>query len=57
MQNCPKGNPKKPDESGSDIIINRHGDLDPSEIQRMLKAEGLFVTQQVGTENDSGRSV
>ena len=35
-----------------DIIINRHGDFDPSEIRRMLKAEGLFVTQQVGSEND-----
>ena len=35
-----------------DIIINRHGDLDPSEIWRMLKAGGCFVTQQVGSEND-----
>ena len=35
-----------------DIIINRHGDFDPLEILRMLKAGGYFVTQQVGSEND-----
>lgn len=35
-----------------DIIINRHGDLDPSEILRMLIPGGFFVTQQVGSEND-----
>ena len=35
-----------------DIIINRHGDFDPSEIRRMLKTGGFFVTQQVGCEND-----
>ena len=35
-----------------DIIINRHGDLDPSETMRLLKAGGYFITQQVGSEND-----
>ena len=35
-----------------DIIINRHGNFDPPEIRRMLKAGGFFVTQQVGSEND-----
>ena len=40
------------DDNSFDIIINRHGDLDPSEIRRMLKAGGFFVTQQVGSEND-----
>ena len=39
-------------DSSFDIIINRHGDLDPSETWRMLKAGGYFVTQQVGSEND-----
>ena len=34
-----------------DIVINRHGDFDPSEIGRLLKPGGLFVTQQVGSEN------
>ena len=40
------------DDNSFDIIINRHGDFDPSEIRRMLKPGGLFVTQQVGSEND-----
>lgn len=35
-----------------DIIINRHGDFDPSEVWRMLKTGGFFITQQVGCEND-----
>ncbi len=35
-----------------DIIINRHGDFDPAEIKRLLKPGGLFITQQVGSEND-----
>ena len=39
-------------DSSFDIIINRHGDFDPSEIRRMLKAGGFFITQQVGSEND-----
>lgn len=40
------------DDHSFDLIMNRHGDLDPSEIRRMLKAGGFFVTQQVGSEND-----
>lgn len=35
-----------------DIIINRHGDFDPHEISRLLRPEGLFITQQVGSHND-----
>ena len=35
-----------------DIMINRHGSFDPSEIHRILKPGGLFVTQQVGGDND-----
>ena len=35
-----------------DIIINRHGDFYPPEIWRLLKPCGLFITQQVGSEND-----
>lgn len=35
-----------------DIIINRHGDFYPPEIKRLLKPGGLFITQQVGSEND-----
>lgn len=39
-----------PDDS-VDIVINRHGNYDPSEVSRVLKPGGLFVTQQVGGEN------
>ena len=35
-----------------DIIINRHGDLNPGEFWRLLKPGGVFLTQQVGAEND-----
>ena len=35
-----------------DIIINRHGDFYPPEIKRLLKPGGLFITQQVGSDND-----
>ena len=42
-----------PFEDGAfDIVINRHGDFCPPEIWRLLKPGGLFVTQQVGSEND-----
>lgn len=35
-----------------DIIINRHGDYNVSELYRVLKPGGIFITQQVGMEND-----
>lgn len=35
-----------------DLVINRHGDFDPCELHRVLKPGGLFITQQVGAEND-----
>ena len=35
-----------------DLITNRHGDYDPAELWRVLKPRGLFLTQQVGAEND-----
>ena len=35
-----------------DLIINRHGDFYPPEIKRLLKPGGLFITQQVGSDND-----
>ena len=34
------------------MVINRHGDFNPKEIHRVLKPGGLFITQQVGAEND-----
>ncbi len=42
-----------PFEDGAfDICINRHGSYDPKEQHRLLKPEGLFITQQVGERND-----
>ena len=35
-----------------DMVINRHGDFNPDEIFRILKPGGVFITQQVGAEND-----
>lgn len=35
-----------------DVVINRHGDLNPHEIYRVLKPGGVFISQQVGAEND-----
>jgi SAM-dependent methyltransferase len=47
------GKEKLPFEDGSfDMVINRHGDFNPKEIHRVLKPGGIFITQQVGAEND-----
>lgn len=35
-----------------DIILNRHGAFDPAELFRLLKPGGLFLTEQVGEDND-----
>ena len=35
-----------------DIITNRHGTYNIDELKRTLKNEGIFITQQVGAEND-----
>ncbi len=35
-----------------DMVIDRHGDFNAEEIYRVLKAGGVFITQQVGAEND-----
>ena len=47
------GKGKLPFADGSfDMVLNRHGDFNAEEIQRVLKPSGLFITQQVGAEND-----
>lgn len=35
-----------------DIILNRHGAFDPAELFRLLRPGGLFLTEQVGEDND-----
>lgn len=44
---------KMPFEDGRfDIVINRHGNYNVDELWRILKKGGLFITQQVGEDND-----
>ena len=40
------------DSEAFDMIINRHGAFDARELYRLLKKDGIFVTQQVGGDND-----
>ena len=40
------------DDGTFDIITNRHGSYDPGELYRVLKTGGVFVTQQVGGQNE-----
>ncbi len=35
-----------------DVVINRHGSYDPKEVYRVLKPGGVFITQQVGEDNE-----
>ncbi len=41
-----------PDES-FDIVLNRHESYNISEVRRVLKSGGFFITQQVGGENNA----
>lgn len=40
------------DDASFDMVIDRHGDFNAEEIFRVLKHGGVFITQQVGAEND-----
>ena len=40
------------EEESFDVILNRHGDFNAKELYRLLKKGGIFITQQVGGEND-----
>ncbi|MCI8948877.1 MAG: class I SAM-dependent methyltransferase [Lachnospiraceae bacterium] len=35
-----------------DIILNRHGNFCADELYRLLKKDGIFITEQVGSDND-----
>ena len=35
-----------------DLFINRHGDFDAGEAYRLLRNDGMFITEQVGGNND-----
>ena len=34
-----------------DLVLNRHDELDPAEVARLLQPGGVLITQQVGREN------
>ena len=40
------------DDNSFDMIINRHGNYNVEELYRVIKPNGLFITQQVGSHND-----
>ena len=40
------------DDAAFDLIINRHGNFNAPELYRLLKNNGIFITEQVGGEND-----
>jgi len=40
------------EQSHFDLVTNRHGDYNVAELKRVLKPNGIFLTQQVGAEND-----
>ncbi len=44
------------DDDTFDIIINRHESYNASEVRRVLKANGTFITQQVGGMNNNSLS-
>lgn len=40
------------EENSFDLVINRHESFDMKEVRRVLKPQGLFITQQVGGLNN-----
>jgi SAM-dependent methyltransferase len=40
------------DNNKFDLVINRHESFDVSEVKRILKPDGVFITQQVGGRNN-----
>ena len=40
------------DSASFDLILNRHGGFDPAEVFRLLRRNGIFITEQVGEDND-----
>ncbi len=49
---CDKPSEIPYDDETFDIIINRHGDFDAIELYRLLKNDGVFITEQVGGDNE-----
>ncbi|MBM7833317.1 class I SAM-dependent methyltransferase [Clostridium sardiniense] len=43
-------------ENSFDIVINRHESYEEKEVKRILKPNGIFITQQVGGKNNESMS-
>jgi SAM-dependent methyltransferase len=39
------------EDASFDLVLNRHGGFRPAEMHRILKPDGVFLTQQVGGDN------
>jgi SAM-dependent methyltransferase len=48
-----RGDPLPLGDNEVDLILNRHARLDPAELARVLRPDGVLVTQQVGNRNDA----
>lgn len=47
-----RGGPMPFDDNSFDLVLNRHESYDLTEVRRVLKKNGFFLTQQVGGENN-----
>ena len=47
-----RGEPMPFDDNSFDLVLNRHESYDLTEVRRVLKKNGFFLTQQVGGENN-----
>ena len=52
FRSAPPGGALPFEDACFDVVLNRHGDLNPREIFRVLRPGGIFLTQQVGADND-----
>lgn len=52
FQQADGGGPLPFADGAFDLILNRHGSYDPAEVCRLLRPGGIFITEQVGAQND-----
>lgn len=52
FKECQNPNDIPFEDDSFDIMINRHGDFAPKEIYRLLRKNGVFITEQVGGDNE-----